>query len=272
MTWAGTEQAAQLLADLRVRNGTNSPDRLAVDDLPEDIRPPDLMAAYEVQARLRAILSSRSPGPQMGWKIGCTTPVMQQYLSIPHPCAGTLYRGSIQRNAGTLVATDYLKLGLECEIAVQLARDLPLQDQIYERAHVESAVWGVMASIEIVEHRFADFKKAATPSLVADDFFSAGCVLGHPIPLDHAGDLAKLQGGFAVGGGHPAQTGTGAEILGHPLVALAWLADQAARLGTPLQAGQVVTLGSVVKTIYPKPGQRIEARFTRLPSVSVDVV
>jgi hypothetical protein len=39
-----------------------------------------------------------------------------------------------------------------------------------------------MASVEIVEHRFVDFGAAGTPSLVADDFFSVGCVLGKPIP------------------------------------------------------------------------------------------
>lgn len=267
MTYPGADRAAETLAALRLRSDGMG----AIRDLPEDIRPPDLMAAYEVQARLRNRLASKAPGPQMGWKIGCTTPVMQQYLKIPHPCAGTLYRGSIQREVGTLVASDYLRLGLECEIAVQLARDLPLRDVLYETVDMLDAVSGVMASIEIVEHRFEDFLKASTPSLVADDFFSAGCVLGRPVSMEVAGNLATLRGGFSVGGARPAETGTGVEILGHPLTALAWLADQAARLGTPLQAGQIVTLGSVVKTIYPQPGQRIEARFTRLPAVRVDV-
>lgn len=262
------ERAAAMLADLRARS---YPIR-ALDDLPEAIRPPDLMTAYTVQARVRALLAARSPGPQIGWKIGCTTPVMQGYLKIPHPCAGTLYRGSIQREIGTLVSTDYMNLGLECEIAVQLARDLPQRTRVYETTDMYDAIAGVMASVEVVEHRFRDFLTASTPSLVADDFFSAGCVIGRPIPPDQAGDLRTLRGGFSIEGAPPAETGTGVEILGHPLTALAWLAEQAAQLGTPLQEGQVVTLGSVVKTIYPEPGTRIEARFTRLPVVRVDVI
>ncbi|MEM1297846.1 MAG: fumarylacetoacetate hydrolase family protein [Pseudomonadota bacterium] len=262
------ERAAAMLADMRARSYPMEP----LEDLPENIRPPDLMAAYGVQARLRELLAERSPGPQMGWKIGCTTPVMQEYLKIPHPCAGTLYRGSIQREVGTLVSSDYMVLGLECEIAVQLARDLPQKTSTYETEDMHDAVAGVMASVEVVEHRFRDFLTASTPSLVADDFFSAGCIVGRPVPPDVAGDLRTLRGGFSVGGKRPTETGAGVEILGNPLTALAWLAEQAAQLGTPLEEGQVVTLGSVVKTIYPEPGTRIEARFTRLPTVKVDVI
>lgn len=268
MAYEGREAAARLLADLRTRSTIHAP----IDELPEEIRPPDLMAAYQVQAALRRKLMRQRPGPQIGWKIGCTTPVMQNYLRIPHPCAGALYRGSVYRNQATLHAADFMTLGLECEIAVQLNRDLPHQGDMFARADVASAVGAVMASIEIVEHRFTDFRKASTPSLVADDFFSAGCVVGDAVTADMAGDLATLRGGFAISGARPDTMGTGAEILGHPLSALTWLADQAAMLGTPLQAGQIVTLGSVVQTIYPKPGEQIEARFTRLPAVRVDVI
>ena len=268
MSFKGAEEAAKMLADLRTRATIRAP----IDELPEEIRPPDLMAAYKVQTALRRKLIRQRPGPQTGWKIGCTTPVMQQYLKIPHPCAGALYRGTVQRTHATLHAADYMTLGLECEIAVQLNSDLPYRGDMFARADVESAVGAVMASVEIVEHRFTDFRKTSTASLVADDFFSAGCVVGDPVTPDMAGDLATLRGGFSVSGRRPEVMGTGAEILGHPLSALTWLADQAAMLGTPLEAGQIVTLGSVVKTIYPRPGDRIEARFTRLPAVRVDVI
>lgn len=268
MSFTGTDTAADVLADLRLRLGGEKP----LDDLPEPIRPRNLIDAYAIQARLREKLAARSPGEQSGWKIGCTTPVMQKYLGRPHPCAGTLYSGRLMHRGATLVASDYFTLGLECEIAVRLGQDLPVPDGVYERDDMFPAIDAVMASIEIVEHRFRDFSKAATPSLVADDFFSAGCVLGNPISPRDAGDLATLRGGFAIDGVRPAEIGTGAEILGHPLNALAWLADHVARLGSPLRAGQIVTLGSVVKTIYPEPGQRIAARFTRLPTVGVDII
>lgn len=261
-------KAASLLADLRLR----VPGAKVLDDLPEDLRPTDLVAAYEIQAHLRKDLSQRGLGPQIGWKIGCTTPVMQDYLKIPHPCAGTLYREGVSQDQTSLHAADYFQLGLECEIAVRLKSDLPLREDFYTAADMPDAIDSAMASIEVVEHRFRDFRKAATASLVADDFFSAGCVLGAPVRIGDLRDLATLRGGFAINGKRPSEAGSGAEILGHPLRALAWLADQTARLGTPLKAGQIVSLGSVVKTHYPEPGQRIEARFTRLPAAVVEVI
>ena len=125
--------------------------------------------------------------------------------------------------------------------------------------------------IEIVEHRFADFANVDAGSLIADDFFSAGCVVGKSIPVRDAPELDQLRGGFVVNGAPPVGTGSGAEILGHPLLALAWLANHAADRGMPLRAGHLVTLGSVVKTIYPRAGQTIEARFTGLPIAVVTV-
>ena len=268
MSFANADHAAGVLADLRVR----APGAKVLDDLPKVCRPASLIEAYGIQARLRELLSYRRPGPQIGWKIGCTTPVMQEYLKIPHPCAGTLYEKSFYKDEVTLKARDYFTLGLECEIAVRLGQDLPRLDTPRGREDVASAVTEVMASIEIVEHRFADFNKAGTPSLVADDFFSAGCVVGAPMAPEELSDLAGLRGGFSIDGNLPEATGSGAQILGHPLTALAWLADHAAGLQSPLREGQVITLGSIVKTIYPEPGQQIEARIDRLPPAVVKVV
>ena len=267
MSFVASEQAAGMLADLRVR----VPGSGVLQELPESCRPTTLMEAYSTQARLRELLGFRSPGKQIGWKIGCTTPVMQDYLKIPHPCAGTLYEKSVYADEATLKATDYFTLGLECEIAVRLAKDLPRQAHPRNRHAVWDAVSEVMASIEIVEHRFADFTKVNTATLVADDFFSAGCVLGAPMAPEDLSDMAQLRGGFSINGDFPEATGSGAEILGHPLTALAWLADHAAGLNSPLQAGQIITLGSVVKTIYPEPGQVIEARIDRLPPATVTI-
>jgi len=42
--------------------------------------------------------------------------------------------------------------------------------------------------------------------------------------------------------------GTGADALGHPLNALAWLANDRARRGAGLRAGEFVLTGSMVQT------------------------
>lgn len=262
------QAAAAILADLRLRaNGRNEP----LDELPERCRPGTLDDAYAVQAVLRARLEKRGFGAPCGWKIGCTTPVMQAYLDIPHPCAGTLYRTSLYERQATLKAANFFKLGLECEIAVRLAADVDARAAGRGARDIASAVGGVMASVEIIEHRFRDFTAVPPPSLVADDFFSAGCVVGEARPLAEVGDLATLSGFFKIDGAPAAEVGAGAAILGHPLDALRWLAEHLASRDACLRAGEIVTLGSVVKTIYPAAGMRIEACFDRLPPVALRI-
>lgn len=272
MTPEAIRAAAELLADVRLR--AKRRDR-PLDELPRRCRPASLDEAYEIQEVLRELLSRHGLGPQVGWKIGCTTPVMQSYLGIPHPCAGTLYRTTLFDREARLDAAAYFQLGLECEIAVRLGHDLPPRPGGHSAETVAPAAAEVMASVEIVDHRFVDFTQVSTPSLVADDFFSAGCVLGAPRPLGDLGDLATLRGGFAVAGAAPHSHGRGAAILGHPLNALAWLADHLAARGRPLVAGAVVTLGSVVKTLYPGDFSdgplRVEALFDRLPPVTLEI-
>ena len=80
-----------------------------------------------------------------------------------------------------------------------------------------------------------------------------------------------MSGGFGIDGAPPVETGSGTAILGHPLNALAWLADHVAARGGRLDAGAVVSLGSVVKTIYPSAGTRFQAGFDRLAPVTLEI-
>src|SRR6202000_2786929 len=94
------------------------------------------------------------------------------------------------------------------------------------------------------------------PTLIADDFFAAGCVLGEPVARIAAPDLLKVTG-RALGNGKEAGRGPGADVLGHPANALAWLANHLAEDGKGLHAGQIVLTGSLVKTAWLKAGDHV---------------
>jgi 2-oxopent-4-enoate/cis-2-oxohex-4-enoate hydratase len=63
-------------------------------------------------------------------------------------------------------------------------------------------------------------------------------------------------------------TQTAAEVLGNPLVSLAWAANTLGGMGLGLRAGDLVLTGSISKVLRPKAGQSVRASFTRLGSVS----
>ncbi|MDH3715803.1 MAG: sulfate adenylyltransferase [Gammaproteobacteria bacterium] len=269
MTPDAINAAAEILAGLRLHSGSGA---TQLDELSPGCRPQSLDDAYAIQARAREFLQARGAGTACGWKIGCTTPVMQQYLNIPHPCAGTLYSASVHAHSATLDKAVFFRLGLECELAVRLGDDLPARSGGHDRTTVAPYVESIMASIEIIDHRFADLDSVSTASLVADDFFSCGCVTGGEVSLQSIGDPALLTGGFSIDAAPAPETGKGEAILGHPLTALAWLADHLAAHGARLSRGQIVTLGSVVKTFYPSAGMQVKAVFDALEPATVNIV
>jgi MFS family permease len=96
--------------------------------------PRDLVEAYAVRDAVHARLAESRFGARVGWKIGCTTPVMQTYLGIAHPCAAGLFAGTTHHGDARLRHGDFVKAGVECEIAIRLAGDLPEGPFTAERA------------------------------------------------------------------------------------------------------------------------------------------
>jgi len=243
------DEAADLLAKARLG-------RIPFAGLPDGRRPVDEAEAYRIQDALHAKLGAAGRGPLVGHKIGCTTPVMQRFLGIDSPCAGGVLASGMQRRDGSFRHADFLRVGVECEIAIALGRDLPPEQAPYDRHKVGDAVAACMAAIEVVDDRYEDYRALDPLTLVADDFFHAGCVLGEPVPDWRGLDLPALVGRMTINGAEVG-SGRGGDVLGHPFTALAWLANLCAAHGRPLRAGAVVLLGSVVETRWLAPGDRV---------------
>jgi 2-keto-4-pentenoate hydratase len=223
-------------------------DRLAgrpVTALAADCRPGDAEQAYAIQALLHERLRAGGRGALAGYKLGCTTGTMQRFLGIDRPTYGGMLADGVLASGAALRHGDYEALGIECEIAVRLASDLPtgVADLAAVAEHVESC----MAAIELVDNRYGDFLALGVPTLIADDFFHAACVLGPPAADWRDLDLAAVRGRTLVDGAE-AGIGVGADVMGHPFNAVAWLARELGGRGQTLCAGQIVLTGSIVAT------------------------
>jgi 2-keto-4-pentenoate hydratase len=252
------EKAAAALHEARLR-------RVRIVPLAAAIAPSTEAEGAAVQYALARRTDSASPG---GFKIGATARRMQEYLGLSGPAAGFMAIGNLYRSGATVRFADYLRPGVECELAVRLARDLPPGPCTQE--HAAKAVGDLMAGIEIVENRYGELGELGTPTLIADQVFHAAAVLGEPGVQDWRSlDVATLRGRLVVDG-HVRDEGVGADLMGHPLSCLAWLAGSsvAAAFGG-LKAGQVVMLGSVTPPIWLTGPANVTVDFAPLPPVQV---
>jgi 2-keto-4-pentenoate hydratase len=224
-------------------------------------RPSDLAEAYAMQEHLQDLLTS-ARGAIAGYKIAITTPVMQRLMGIDHPCGGAVFAKQLHASPVSLRCADFTHVAVECEIGVRLGADLPAGRK-YDRDSVGEAVDACMASIEIIDDQNADYKLANGLDLVANNAWNAGCVIGPPLTGWRKLDLAALSGRMLINGAEVGR-GVGADVLGHPLIALAWLANILAERGRPLRAGMIVSTGSIVSTKFPKPGDTVVAELESL--------
>src|SRR3954454_18354785 len=124
--------AAQTIATAR-RN------RTPLASLPSDLVPDSEAEGYEIQRSVHDLLLPQT-GAMVGYKIGCTSAVMQRYLDIPHPCGGGVFAKGVHESGARLAASDYVRVGVECEIAVRLARDLSPSEEPFTAEWVAESV------------------------------------------------------------------------------------------------------------------------------------
>jgi 2-keto-4-pentenoate hydratase len=226
--------------------------RARYQNLPEAIAPTSFDEAYAAQEALRAVWEPRL-GHVAGRKIAVTTKVMQELMGIDHPCGGMIFASRIHRSPARIAKTDFINVRVECELAVRLGRDLPKGPTPYTRESVRSAVGEIMAAFELIEDRNADYKSCKALSLIADNAWNGGIVIGSAKAPPAGSDLNGIAGRLRRNGKE--------ELAGKtddPMGALAWVANLAADRGRLMTAGMVVITGSVVPTIDIAPGERLD--------------
>jgi 2-keto-4-pentenoate hydratase len=225
--------------------------RQPIDILPEELIPADLDTAYRVRAEFEAIEAARR-GALAGYKIGLTTPIMQQLCGVDEPCYGAMFQSEIRPSPAEVRIADYCRVGIETEVAMRLGEDLPRGGDSERTA---AAVESCMAAIEVLEDLRHDYKRLSARSMVVGNVWNAGCVLGAPAADWKKLDLAAVTYRLTINGGEIG-AGKGGDVMGNPLNALTWLANKLAADGRPLKRGMVVMTGSTVPIQFPRPGDR----------------
>lgn len=230
-------------------------------------RLPDLTEseAYEVAATNIRTRGQRT----VGFKLGYTSAAMRQQMNIAHPNFGVLTQDRIVGpGQGSLVLDGLVHPRVEPELTLRLAQDLHGAE--CTSADVARAVDRVYTSLEVVDTRYHDYVFKAVDN-IADNSSSALCVLGPSHSLADAPPLAECVVELEIDGRVLAK-GLGADAMGDPLHAIAWLVRTLAHTGQHLKAGDLVMTGGLTRAFEVRAGQSIAARFSGFETIATQCV
>ena len=222
-----------------------------------------LHEAYQVQLGLmeRHITEGAR---QVGWKVGLTALAIQKQFKVHEPVFGYLLDSAPHEDGVRFSIDELISPGIENEICVTLGTDLVGPGVTQEQAFEASAT--VRPALEIVERRGNLTRHLAIA--LADNGQQKAIVLGKETPLGpEVVDLATVTVKVLVNGQQMA-TGTGEDVMGHPMRSVAWLANKVAEFGRHLRAGDLIMTGSFTQQFSMSRGDSATASFDPLGSVS----
>jgi 2-keto-4-pentenoate hydratase len=248
-------QAARVIWDAWTAGGL-------LDGLPDACRPATVAEGFACQAELDAF-----GGARRGWKLAATGAGGRAALGVDHPLAGPLYERFETPPGGRLPVGRRMGIA-EAEFAFTMAAALPARDVPYQRADVLAALGTFHPAIEAPDTRYADHRAAGAAQLLADAGLAGTYAIGDPVG---GYDPASLPGHelTLIHNGAPIAEGRGATVLGDPVEAVRWLADELSRHGRGLEAGDVVLTGACAVIREYAAGDELTADFGALGGVSV---
>jgi 2-oxo-3-hexenedioate decarboxylase len=201
----------------------------------------------------------------IGAKLGMTSRVKRNMLGVDEPVSGWLTAGMVLPHGQRLPLEQLIHPLAEPEIAIMLGREL---DGPATVTSVLSATEAVFAAIEVIDSRFEDFRYRR-PDVIADNVGAARVVLGpRACPVADLDDL-RLIGCVFRSRGEVIGTAAGAEVMGHPAAAVAWLVNALAARGQHVPAGSIVLTGGLTAPAALRPGAALTEEFDQLGSVEV---
>ena len=207
-------------------------------------------------------------GPVVGYKAGLTNPAVQKRFNYAAPLRGTLFKAMLVDSGAEVPAAFGVHPVFEADLVVEVADPAGLAratTPLEALRHLKS----VRPFIELPDLMASDPSTFGGPMLAMVNVGARLGVLGKPIAARHDKALADALADMTVtltdGSGAVIDSGKGSAILGNPLKAAIWLAQDLARAGVPLNRGDLLSLGSFTKPTPPKPGLVVTARYAGLP-------
>ncbi|WP_050461880.1 2-keto-4-pentenoate hydratase [Herbaspirillum autotrophicum] len=211
-----------------------------------------------------------------GRKIGFTNPAMLARYGVEQPVWGYMYQHTVVylKEASASIRIGHLtQPKIEPELAVHFHTAPPVNGDLLQ---ILACIDWVAHTFEIVQSHYPDWKFTAADA-VADSALHGLLLVGKPLPVAGLGqDPLAVLANFSVAlscNGALRESGTGANVLGSPLSAVAHLiaAIEAQAVRRPLQANELITTGTLTAAFPLQAGEtwRTEVQGIALPGLEV---
>ncbi len=242
-------------------------DKETFGKLAGDFELTSIKEAYAAQNELQKLRATGSRGTVAGRKIALASKVQQELCGIDHPIAGAIYSNEIYPTPATLPLANFHGLGIEYEIAITLGQDTDPTRQ-YTEDQVRGMIKTVHPAFEMIIDRGADYTQIDPMTMIADNAWCAGIVLGQDI-LSQREDKAIDALPVTLYWNDDVETATTA--ASNPIGSLTWVINLLCEMGESLLAGQPVITGSVLKTRYPVGSETIKFQIDGYPAVELNI-
>ncbi len=223
--------------------------------------------AYGIQLR-NAARQLHHGARLVGYKIGLTSREAQKHFGVFEPDFGHLFENMCLPEDGECVLSELIQPKIEGEIAFVMGKELkgPGVTAFEALAAVDSA----MVCMEIVDSRIAGWKIKAIDTIADNGSSSRFVMSARRVSLR---DLNLPLLGMAISkDGEVQSTGAGAAVMGNPLNAVAFLANELAKFDRGLLPGQVVLSGAISSMITMKAGEFYTCEMAKLGRVTLRAV
>jgi 2-keto-4-pentenoate hydratase len=214
-----------------------------------DLRPASIPDAYRLLHAVHDRISA-SGNKCLGWKVGSTSAAGQRIWGLTEPVYAGLFAADQSPNLADALQRPLARPSVEIEIATIIGRTI---DASATPATVADSIAACHVACEVIDNRYGDPLSFGVPTLVADDFFQAGWVLGPANPDWRTQDIAAAEGFIDIDGDR--KSGSARSILS-AFESLCWLARALARDGMALREGDVVLTGTLVPPVPVPAGAR----------------
>ena len=236
------------------------------ENLSGDLAPGSVSDAYKVQEALNRLWEQRGRGTVSGYKIALTSKAIQELVGVDKPVGAAVFSSTVHQSPAEIKLDQFVRLGLEFELAFEISEDI-FENMHYDAESVGAFVGAIMPAFELIEDRDADYSNLDPMTLIADNAWCGGVVLGPPKYDWQSIDLSSTPVDLSFN--NNVERATTGDAMGNPLNSLAWLANLLIEQGRPLKKGNIIMSGSTLATKFAGRGDHAIYSIDGVGSVEV---